>query len=88
MNRLYVVETRYTITGAVADHRAALRPSEIAVFADALRRLVVTKTSSPRPQAGEGPGVRAVGDLYASTALTLALSRSNIIHQLALAEGW
>lgn len=36
MNRLYAVESMPTITGAMADHRLALRPSEIVNFAQAL----------------------------------------------------
>src|ERR1700733_1047012 len=36
MNRLYVVETMPTVTGFKADHRLALKPSEIAGFANAL----------------------------------------------------
>ncbi len=36
MNRLYVVEHRYTITGGMADHRLRLRASEIANFASLL----------------------------------------------------
>ncbi|HWB54140.1 MAG TPA: 4Fe-4S dicluster domain-containing protein, partial [Tepidisphaeraceae bacterium] len=36
MNRLYVVETTYTPTGATADHRMPLKPSEIEDFAKAL----------------------------------------------------
>ena len=36
MNRLYVVETMPTVTGFKADHRLALKPSEIAAFATAL----------------------------------------------------
>lgn len=36
MNRLYVVETMATITGATADHRIPLRPSQIEDFARAL----------------------------------------------------
>src|SRR5262249_27990582 len=36
MNRLYVVETDLTITGAKADHRLALRPRDIERFARAL----------------------------------------------------
>ena len=33
MNRLYMVESTPTLTGAKADHRLALRPSEIESFA-------------------------------------------------------
>ncbi len=36
MNRMYVVETMPTVTGFKADHRLALRPSQIAAFAQAL----------------------------------------------------
>jgi MoCo/4Fe-4S cofactor protein with predicted Tat translocation signal len=36
MNRLYVVETMPTVTGLKAEHRLALKPSEIAGFAIAL----------------------------------------------------
>lgn len=37
MSRLYVVESTMTITGSNADHRLRLRPSALAVFANALR---------------------------------------------------
>jgi molybdopterin-containing oxidoreductase family iron-sulfur binding subunit len=36
MNRLYVVETTPSVTGAMADHRLALKTSEIELFARAL----------------------------------------------------
>ena len=36
MNRLYVVETMPTVTGLRAEHRLALKPSQVAQFADAL----------------------------------------------------
>jgi molybdopterin-containing oxidoreductase family iron-sulfur binding subunit len=38
MNRLYIVESTVTNTGAVADQRLALRPSEVTWFAEALSR--------------------------------------------------
>jgi MoCo/4Fe-4S cofactor protein with predicted Tat translocation signal len=50
MNRLYVVETAVSSTGAKADHRLALRPSEIAGFATALAaRLRVSDRPSASP---------------------------------------
>jgi molybdopterin-containing oxidoreductase family iron-sulfur binding subunit len=36
MNRMYVVETMPTVTGFKADHRLALKPSDIAAFAQGL----------------------------------------------------
>ena len=36
MNRLYVVENRYTITGGIADHRLRVPASQIGAFALAL----------------------------------------------------
>ena len=42
MNRLYVVETMPTSTGARADHRLPLRPSAIAVLAEQLASAIVT----------------------------------------------
>ncbi|HXV84130.1 MAG TPA: TAT-variant-translocated molybdopterin oxidoreductase [Candidatus Binatia bacterium] len=36
MNRLYVVETTPSVTGSIADHRFALRPTEILHFAAAI----------------------------------------------------
>ncbi len=36
MNRLYVVENRYTLTGAMADHRLRVPASQIPAFTHAL----------------------------------------------------
>jgi molybdopterin-containing oxidoreductase family iron-sulfur binding subunit len=36
MNRLYVVESMPTVTGLKAEHRLALKPSQVAAFADSL----------------------------------------------------
>jgi MoCo/4Fe-4S cofactor protein with predicted Tat translocation signal len=51
MNRMYVVESMSTVTGLKADHRLALRPSELVAFAGALAggqesdpRLATTET--------------------------------------------
>jgi molybdopterin-containing oxidoreductase family iron-sulfur binding subunit len=38
MNRLYVVEGRHSMTGAVADHRLRMAPSEVRQFAEDLAR--------------------------------------------------
>ena len=35
-NRLYMIESSVSITGSFADHRLALKPSEVLAFAQAL----------------------------------------------------
>src|SRR5438270_292703 len=44
MNRLYVVENRYTLTGAMADHRLRLPASQIPLIAHAIATRVATAT--------------------------------------------
>src|SRR5438477_7835897 len=45
MNRLYVVENRFTLTGAMADHRLRCPASQIAAFAHALARKIQAATN-------------------------------------------
>ena len=45
MNRLYVVENRFTLTGAMADHRLRLPASQIPAFAHALAGKIAAGTS-------------------------------------------
>jgi molybdopterin-containing oxidoreductase family iron-sulfur binding subunit len=57
MNRLYVVEGSMTNTGAVADHRFPLRPSEVEGFArEVAARLGIQVGGQAGGQAGAGPG--------------------------------
>ena len=44
MNRLYVVETHYSSTGGMADHRVRVKPSEVGAFLRALGQQVATLT--------------------------------------------
>ena len=46
MNRLYVVENRFTLTGAMADHRLRCAASQIPVFAYALARKIADITGN------------------------------------------
>lgn len=58
MNRLYVVESKMSSTGSLADHRIRRRPSEIGNFAAALAAEMIL---------GEGePGGRATADTLAA----------------------
>ena len=45
MNRLYVVENRFTLTGAMADHRLRCPASQIAAFAHALSQKILGATN-------------------------------------------
>ncbi|MDQ2866868.1 MAG: TAT-variant-translocated molybdopterin oxidoreductase [Verrucomicrobiota bacterium] len=45
MNRLYVVENRFTLTGAMADHRLRLPASQIPAFAHALATKIASATN-------------------------------------------
>src|SRR5262245_19065733 len=47
MNRLYVVENRFTLTGAMADHRLRCAASQIAAFAHALAQKILGATNDP-----------------------------------------
>jgi molybdopterin-containing oxidoreductase family iron-sulfur binding subunit len=51
MNRMYVVETMPSVTGFKAEHRLALKPSEIAVFAQALADGETSLPGSSNPDA-------------------------------------
>ena len=45
MNRLYVVENHYTVTGGMADHRLRLPASHVGAFTFALAQELLSKTS-------------------------------------------
>src|SRR5438034_10146581 len=89
MNRLYVVENRFTLTGAIADHRLRCPASQIALFAHALPGKILAATKDPRLgsvianlQVPAGAATfddqwlsRAANDLAAQPAATLALAR-------------
>jgi molybdopterin-containing oxidoreductase family iron-sulfur binding subunit len=78
MNRLYAVESTPSLTGAMADHRLALRPSELAVFARALdgRLGVGAETrSATAPAASPAKWLDAVArDLQAHRGTSLVVA--------------
>lgn len=47
MNRLYVVENHYTITGGMADHRLRCKASEIGEFTRRLGEAIIGQTGDP-----------------------------------------
>jgi MoCo/4Fe-4S cofactor protein with predicted Tat translocation signal len=92
MNRLYVVESTLTNTGAVADHRLAVRPSAIPEFAYALARELAGNTVQGLDRRAALPDVQArwikaiVADLRAhqGAGLVLAgLQQPPVVHAVA-----
>lgn len=74
MNRLYVVESTPTITGAMADHRLPLRPSEIEMFARNLAANLGIAGANAGAKAGPGPS-QQVSDWLAALAKDLQAHR-------------
>jgi len=88
MNRLYVVENRYTLTGAMADHRLRVAASQIPAFTRALaeKMIAVTKDSSLGNVVGTLPAqpdpakfddqwlTEVVNDLVSKTGASLVLA--------------
>jgi MoCo/4Fe-4S cofactor protein with predicted Tat translocation signal len=90
MNRLYVVESTLSLTGAMADHRLSMRPSAVAGVAWAIARALGTMaapdaTTAPRtgslaqlaPAASEAPApwIRAVAeDLWQHRGASLVVA--------------
>jgi molybdopterin-containing oxidoreductase family iron-sulfur binding subunit len=51
MVRLYAVESTYSLTGSMADHRLRLSPSNVSAFAVALAKFLLPKLGDPQAQA-------------------------------------
>jgi len=67
MNRLYAIESTPTTTGFKAEHRLALKASEVALFASALAAALGAATSGAQPPASAGKLLAALAaDLKAS----------------------
>jgi len=87
MNRLYVVESSATLTGANADHRLAVKPSQVEAFARALAGRLGIDAGAP---VGEVPGQEWLEPLAADlqragrAALVAAGERQPaVVHALA-----
>lgn len=81
MNRLYVVESRYTTTGAAADHRVPLQSSRIAAWVARLEAAVQARLASPGPTMdtqSEGQGHDPVFDAVVDD-LTRTRARSVVV---------
>src|SRR5436190_2841141 len=91
MNRLYVVENRFTLTGAMADHRLPCPASQIAAFAHALSQKIGGGTNDAAlgamVRALQIPGgtasfndqwiIKAANDLLAKPGASLVLAGPN-----------
>ena len=75
MNRLYAVESTPTLTGAIADHRLPLRPSEMEGFARAVAGAVGGGAAAPAPSGATGEWLAAVAkDLKAHAGRSLVIA--------------
>lgn len=89
MNRLYVVEGTYTLTGGMADNRLRLKPSEVAGFAADILKLV-QETGEAKVE-GEGRkkfAAAVVKDLKKNAGKSVVCAgprQAPIVHALALA---
>ncbi|MBC7924658.1 MAG: TAT-variant-translocated molybdopterin oxidoreductase, partial [Bryobacteraceae bacterium] len=98
MNRLYAVESQYSVTGAAADHRFRARSSDIAGYANALLA-AVQSSGSPLKVVGQSPNsdkaVAAIAkDLLASRGRSVVVCGPRqpegvhaVVHQINQALG-
>ena len=87
MNRMYVVESTMTSTGAKADHRLPLRAAEIEQFARALATAVGINAGTSQLAAAQESFVKAVAeDLKAHRGSGVVIAGDNqppVVHALA-----
>ena len=86
MNRLYVVESSPSVTGSMADHRLALRPSDVAAIAAAIaNKIGIASASSSTDQHSQWVDV-LIRDLQEHRGSSLVLagdSQPPAVHALA-----
>jgi len=81
MNRLYVVESMVSCTGAVADHRLPLKPSEIEAFARALAnalKIPGIAPGSPLPELAQQWLAPLAEDLRAHSGKVLVIAGEHL----------
>ena len=91
MNRLYVVENRFTLTGSMADHRLRCAASQIPRVAHALAREIAAATgdaglsgllatlNAPQSESLEGEWIKqAAADLASKPGASLILAGANL----------
>ena len=90
MNRLYVVESTYTVTGTMADHRLRLPASQVGVYLLALARelkIGVLPTALPPPPLFDAKWVKTVAKDLAEHAgkslIVVGARQSAWVHALA-----
>lgn len=74
MNRLYVVESTLTVTGAAADHRLALRAGHVAAFTRALFETVRQGLAEPGAMPSPSPGQAKAERFLAALARDLVVA--------------
>lgn len=87
MNRLYQVESQYSLTGGLADHRLRVAPSQVAKVAAAVAKELGVAVAAPELDEKLQKWVKAcAADLKAGDGVIVAGSRQpQLIHQLAAA---
>src|SRR2546428_1437956 len=87
MNRLYAIESMPTSTGSRADHRVAVRPSEIQTVALALAAAVGVRGLASAPETPLSAKVAAIAkDLAAHRGQSLVIagdSQPPLVHALS-----
>jgi MoCo/4Fe-4S cofactor protein with predicted Tat translocation signal len=87
LNRLYVVESMLTATGAVADHRLPMRSADVEAFARALARELGVAAGDAQPPTGSLKWVSAIAkDLQAfkgKSAVIVGEHQPPAVHAIA-----
>src|SRR5262249_21770556 len=83
MNRLYAVESTVTLTGALADHRLPLRPSQLEGFARAVAAGLGLPVEGGTPHAWVGPLVKDLNAHRGACVVMAGESQPPAVHALA-----